>query len=135
MVRFVCTVASVVLPLVMGLRRSKRGRQEFEAVNTCGQKKEPPAPWSQDVGISIVNGRPAPECAWPWQVHLGGCGGTLIAPQWVLSAAHCVTSGFPPRTAYAGLHNRSVTSGGQRRTVIAWILHPKVRSPHQWSND
>jgi len=102
---------------------------------TCGQKKEPPAPWTQDVGISIVNGRPAPECAWPWQVHLGGCGGTLIAPQWVLSAAHCATGGFPPRTAYAGLHNRSVTSQGQRRTVIAWILHPDVRNPNKWSND
>merc|ERR1719464_1574352 len=37
---------------------------------TCGYKKEPPAPFAEEVGISIVNGRPAPECGWPWQIHL-----------------------------------------------------------------
>ncbi|XP_030630913.1 serine protease 33 [Chanos chanos] len=46
----------------------------------------------------IVGGHDAAEGAWPWQVDIqsysGGaprhvCGGTLIAPDWVLSAAHC----------------------------------------------
>jgi len=79
-VRFVCTVASVVLPLVIGLRRSQRGRQEFEAVNLCGgHKRMAPAEMSPNDNMPIVNGRLAPECAWPWQVHLGGFGGTLIA--------------------------------------------------------
>merc|ERR1719511_358260 len=99
------------------------------APGNCGQKPEPPAPWTQDVGISIVNGRPAPECAWPWQVHLGGCGGTLVAPKWVLSAAHCGS----PQTAYAGLRNRSNTWEGQQRTVTQTIFHPQYRSPKQFS--
>jgi len=113
------------------LRRSRRGSQEFEAVNTCGQKRTAPAEMSDDPSISIVNGRPAPQCGWPWQIHLGGCGGTLIAPDWVLSASHCGS----PRTAYAGLHNRSNTREGQQRTVTRTIFHPQYRSPKQFSND
>lgn len=54
----------------------------------------------------IYGGRPAEQGAWPWQVSLHSaenvgddqrsrvlsqfCGGTLIARQWVLTAAHCV---------------------------------------------
>ena len=43
----------------------------------------------------IVGGDPAPAYAWPWQVYISFrgqfiCGGTLIDPQYVVSAAHCV---------------------------------------------
>jgi secreted trypsin-like serine protease len=45
----------------------------------------------------IVGGNVAPEGKYPWQVRLytsmdddkGRCGGTIIADQWVLTAAHC----------------------------------------------
>lgn len=53
-----------------------------------------------DPGGRIVGGKVAAEGAWPWQIVFmekdrSGrfapiCGGTLIAPQWVLTAAHCV---------------------------------------------
>merc|ERR1712226_78711 len=46
-------------------------------------------------GIRVIAGKTAVRGSWPWQVLMlfngqPGCGGTLIAPQWVVTAAHCV---------------------------------------------
>ena len=43
----------------------------------------------------VVNGDNASPHSWPWQVSLrvrGGhiCGGSLIRPNWIVTAAHCV---------------------------------------------
>lgn len=110
---------------VCGARLGARRHQaDLKVAATCGMKRDLPISML-DANISIINGRPAPECAWPWQIYLGGCGGTLVAPQWVLSAAHCSTPDF----VYAGLRDKYNTSQGQKRNVTQRIDHPAYRNP------
>ncbi|CAM9735310.1 unnamed protein product, partial [Bubo scandiacus] len=63
---------------------------------TCGLR-----PMAADDGTSrVVGGTDAQPGAWPWIVSIQNtrrrgtghvCGGSLISPQWVLTAAHCFT--------------------------------------------
>ena len=53
------------------------------------------------VSSRVVNGQDAAPHSWPWQVSLRKngyhlCGGSLIRPNWIVTAAHCVYSNTNP---------------------------------------
>ena len=83
----------------------------------------------------IVGGRVADPGAWPWQVSLVRsyyssardghfCGGTLIAADWVLTAAHCVYYKDESDVEVIVGRNQLSVEGGERITVTQILKHP-----------
>ncbi|WP_158893722.1 S1 family peptidase [Amycolatopsis anabasis] len=65
-----------------------------------------PAPASAssgDVGPAIIGGQLVSSAPWAAAVYRNGsftCSGTIIAPEWVLTAKHCVGSGLTVRVGH-----------------------------------
>ncbi|XP_041425708.1 chymotrypsin-like elastase family member 2A [Xenopus laevis] len=106
------------------------------AAHGCGVATYPPA-------VSrVVNGEEAVPHSWPWQVSLQyiydglwyhTCGGSLVAPNWVLTAAHCISSENTYRVQL-GKHNlRQFDSGQETINVIGLFNHPNW-DPNSLSN-
>ena len=93
----------------------------------------------------IVGGQPADPGEYPWQVMVlpGGfiCGGSLIHPEWVVTAAHCMfdQNGNPfsagQISVRLGEYRRSVNDGTEQiRSVAQVIVHPNY-NPANNDND
>ena len=86
-----------------------------------------------DVSLRIIGGNNAREGRWPWfvqvrsinpDVGVGGCGGALIAPDIVVTAAHC----YDPTHVYISAYDQTrFDEATQRREVLPgqFVRHPE----------
>lgn len=104
------------LHLVEGETKNLRG--DTRDFNKCGVIGNP----VNGRRTKIVHGRNAVRCAYRWQVSIQSmiqdrpwhfCGGTLITPQWVLTAAHCAAE----VTNVCQLKKLRVVSGDWKRDL------------------
>ncbi|XP_023700536.2 transmembrane protease serine 2-like [Paramormyrops kingsleyae] len=85
----------------------------------CGSRRGPTT-------SRIIGGQAARRGAWPWQVslHLESqhtCGGSIITPLWLVTAAHCIDGYSNPLdwTVYAGYLNQDdMMYNGQKVALI-----------------
>ncbi|CAF3154321.1 unnamed protein product [Rotaria socialis] len=110
-------------------------REGFEGISytrpipsdTCGRQQISPK-----FSERILGGFEAVAHSWPWQVlyeQSGTCGGTLIDENYVLTAAHCISTKDPSLiTITAGIHNRDLgdvdESSRQKLQVAKIFVHP-----------
>lgn len=99
----------------------------------CGKK---------GVHYRIVGGQNALPGSWPWQVTLDytgesaphWCGGSIVTPYWILTAAHCFAYGddIQKYTITVGEHDLNSLEGYEQNiTVDRIIKHPQYNSFNQ----
>ncbi|KAI3357301.1 hypothetical protein L3Q82_015751, partial [Scortum barcoo] len=96
-----------IISRVCHVHISERVSLPVSSAYGCGR------PTFNPVVTRVVGGVDVRPHSWPWQISLQynregewrhTCGGTLISDQWVLTAAHCISSGREYRVAL-GKHN------------------------------
>lgn len=129
----VCLVSHVVVDGFL-LGRSG-GYPKFPSVAKCGQRA---VPWHPEREARVVGGEVPPYGAVPWQVQLRNgdlhhCGGALISPRLVLTAAHCWKDDL---TVVVGAHGPPHTSPFEQSFKIEkYIPHPDFRKLGPYSHD
>jgi len=90
---------------------------------------------TSDAASRIVGGINAVAGSYPWMVSIQDlnnfhyCGGSLIAPDWVLTAAHCMVGGIASQTqVVVGANQLSTVLPSQRIAVNAIHVHPNYDS-------
>lgn len=86
----------------------------------------------------VIGGTTARKGSWPWQILLltngrPGCGGSIIHPNWVLTASHCIQDPRSGRnispgslTVRVGEHNTRLREGTEQDIRVSRVFaHPR----------
>ncbi|KAA0202186.1 hypothetical protein HAZT_HAZT007185 [Hyalella azteca] len=94
----------------------------------------------------IIGGSSVPYGAYPWMANMElkygrethhHCGGAIIGPHHILTAAHCLV-GFKPSEFVIKVgddHRSSIDDNEQTFEVEGWIVHPKFQEGGTYAND
>jgi len=82
----------------------------------------------------VIGGNPSPINSYPWFADLDGCGGILVSPFFVLTAAHCWSLVIPNDRVEIGHFCDSFDNCGQAREQIN-VLRKYIHPEYSWLSD
>jgi len=90
----------------------------------------------------VIAGKTAIRGSWPWQILLmlsgqAMCGGTIIAPEWIVTAAHCVygREWSGQFSVKVGEHDRYVNEGSEATYQVQRVYRHQRYNPNRLNND
>nr|XP_039272368.1 coadhesin-like isoform X1 [Styela clava] len=90
---------------------------------------------NEEYGGRVIKGKEAELSQWPWMVLIVFkqiCGGSLIHPQWILTAAHCFSEETDPDpssiSVYVGIQNLTQRQDSSKRHLVEKLIqHPRYK--------